>query len=504
MVIVPMRSTRSEPTVNSLSYLFRGILSVTIAAGLCISSVCLATDVVVTPPKKSGSLDIPVQDIQRFSTVIAQIKRYYIENPADKELFNNAIRGMLMNLDPHSAFLDEDDLKDLQTVTTGEFGGIGIEIIPESGYIKVISPLDDTPAFKAGMKAGDMIVRINDKIIRKMTVRDAINMIRGKRGTTVDLTVLRKGEKKPLHFKVMRDVVKVASVKSKMLEPGYGYTRIVFFQSPAADDLKKAITKLQTEANGRLNGLVIDLRNNPGGLLDSAIRISDLFLDAPRSKYENLIVYTKGRIPGADIRAKATPGDIITGVPIVVLINGGSASASEIVAGALQDYKRAVVMGTRSFGKGSVQTIIPIDRTTGIKLTTALYYTPSGRSIQAKGIVPDIIVNELKVNKDTEDKSLDDIDEKGLAGHLKNGNNTTTPTPTTTPKDEEPTKSPQSLMNPLDDDLQTPTNPLAFEDFQLFEALNMLKGIHASGERSGDSTTSLASKPNQSNAAEKK
>ena len=489
--------------MNSTSCLFRGLLVVAIAAGLSVSSTSFAAETVAAP-KKPSSLDIPVQDIQRFSTVIAQIKRYYIENPTDKDLFNNAIRGMLMNLDPHSAYLDEDDLKDLQTVTTGEFGGIGIEIIPENGYIKVISPLDDTPAFKAGMKAGDMIVRINDKIIRKMTVRDAINMIRGKRGTTVDLTVLRKGEKKPLHFNVMRDVVKVASVKNKMLEPGYGYARIVFFQAPAADDLKKAITKLQQEANGHLKGLVLDLRNNPGGLLDSAIRISDLFLDAPRSKYDSLIVYTKGRIPGADIRAKATPGDLIAGVPMVVLINGGSASASEIVAGALQDYKRAIVMGTRSFGKGSVQTIIPIDRTTGIKLTTALYYTPSGRSIQAKGIEPDILVNELKVNKDADDKPLDEVDEKDLAGHLANGNNTPAPKPAPTPtKADEPPKAPGSLMNPTEEDTQAPTNPLAFEDFQLFEALNMLKGIHAE-RNSGDPSPALASKPNQSVAVEKK
>lgn len=474
-----MSTTRSVSTVNSLSRLSRLMLSTALVASVGFSNISFAaTDSSSAPQKKSNSVDIPVQDIQRFSTVIAQIKRYYIENPSDKTLFNNAIRGMLMNLDPHSAYLDEDDLKDLQTVTTGEFGGIGIEIIPENGYIKVISPLDDTPAYKAGMKAGDLIIRIDDKIIRKMTVRDAINMIRGKRGTSVELTVLRKGEKKPLHFNVMRDVVKVASVKSKMLEPGYGYARIVFFQAPAADDLKNAITKLLTEAKGHMKGLVIDLRNNPGGLLDSAIRISDLFLDAPKLKNDGLIVYTKGRIPGADIHAKATPGDIIQGVPIVVLINGGSASASEIVAGALQDYKRAIIMGTRSFGKGSVQTIIPIDRTTGIKLTTALYYTPSGRSIQAKGIEPDIAVQELKVNKDTDEKPMDEIDEKDLSGHLNNGNAPPDNSKSDNTKSDEE-KSTSSLMNPTEEEAPTPVSPLVYEDFQLFEALNMLKGIHA-------------------------
>ncbi len=479
--------------MNSIKRVFYGLLSLVIITGLCITSASLASDTATaTAQNKPSSLEIPVQDIQRFSTVIAQIKRYYIETPTDKELFNNAIRGMLLSLDPHSSFLDEDDLKDLQTVTTGEFGGIGIEIIPENGYIKVISPLDDTPAFKAGLKAGDLIVRINDKIIRKMTVRDAINMIRGKRGTFVDLTVLRKSEKKPLHFNVMRDVVKVASVKSKMLEPGYGYTRVVFFQAPAADDLKNAILKLQQEAKGKLQGLVLDLRNNPGGLLDSAIHISDLFLDAPKLKYDGLIVYTKGRIPGTDIHAKATPGDMLEGVPMVVLINGGSASASEIVAGALQDYKRAIVMGTRSFGKGSVQTIIPIDRTSGIKLTTALYYTPAGRSIQATGIVPDIMVNELKVNKDkdTDDKLLDDVDEKDLSGHLGN------------PKNKESDKTPKDIMNPTDEQTVIPLSPLVYEDYQLFEALNMLKGIHA--ERNMNDFQSVASKPKPSALAEKK
>ncbi len=478
MVNEAMSTTRSVSTVNSLSKLSRLMLSTVLVSGMGFSIIGFAaTDSTSAPQKKSNSVDIPVQDIQRFSTVIAQIKRYYIENPTDKTLFNNAIRGMLMNLDPHSAYLDEDDLKDLQTVTTGEFGGIGIEIIPENGYIKVISPLDDTPAFKAGMKAGDLIIRIDDKIIRKMTVRDAINMIRGKRGTSVELTVLRKGEKKPLHFNVMRDVVKVASVKSKMLEPGYAYARIVFFQAPAADDLKNAITKLTTEAKGRLKGLVIDLRNNPGGLLDSAIRISDLFLDAPKTN-DGLIVYTKGRIPGSDIRAKSTPGDIIQGVPIVVLINGGSASASEIVAGALQDYKRAIIMGTRSFGKGSVQTIIPIDRTTGIKLTTALYYTPSGRSIQAKGIEPDITIQELKVNKDTDEKPMDEIDEKDLSGHLNNGNAKPDNSKQDNSKSDDD-KSTSNIMNPTEEETVTPVNPLVYEDFQLFEALNMLKGIHA-------------------------
>lgn len=430
---------------------------------------------------QATAFNIPVKDIQRFTTVIAQIKRYYIKDTTDKELFNNAIRGMLTNLDPHSAYLDTEDLNDLETVTTGEFGGIGVEIIPENGYIKVIAPLDDTPAFKAGIKPGDLIIRINSKVIKKMTIREAINKIRGKRGTPVTLTILRKGEKKPLNIDVTRDVIKVASVKSRMLEDGYGYVRVVFFQAPAKRDLLKAIQTLQKESNGKMKGLVLDLRNNPGGLLDAAIHIADTFLDSKNLKHDQLIVYTKGRIPGSDIKAKATPGDMIKGIPIVVLINGGSASASEIVAGALQDYHRAVVMGTKSFGKGSVQTIIPIDAKSGIKLTTALYYTPAGRSIQASGIVPDIVVSELKVNQVDEDqKQLASVDESDLSGHLASGNKkkeakksaVNKPADKTAKKDEN-----------ADEDAEDPKdNPLVFKDYQLFSALNLLKGLHATTE----------------------
>jgi len=423
---------------------------------------------------RGSAFNIPVKDIQRFSTVIAQIKRYYIEDTTDEELFNNAIKGLLTNLDPHSAFLDEDDLKDLETVTTGEFGGIGVEIIPENGFIKVIAPLDDTPAYNAGIKAGDLIVRINNQVIKKMTIREAINKIRGKRGTDVELTILRKGEKKPLRISVTRDIIKVDSVKSRMLEDGYGYIRIVFFQAPAKADLHKAIKKLQKESNGKLKGLVIDLRNNPGGLLDAAIHIADTFLDAPKLKHDKLIVYTKGRIPDSDIHAKATAGDMINGIPIVVLINGGSASASEIVAGALQDYKRAIIVGTKSFGKGSVQTIIPIDEGSGIKLTTALYYTPAGRSIQAKGIIPDIIISELKIQKpDDMDTAIDPIEESNLGGHLKNSIG----------KEKEEVKK-KSVMKDakddesIDDDEEPKVNPLAFKDYQLYTALNLLKGMN--------------------------
>lgn len=433
-----------------------------------------ATQIQTETADRRDAFNIPIHDIQRFSTVIAQIKRYYIEETSDKTLFNNAIRGMLSNLDPHSAFLDTDDLKDIETVTTGEFGGIGVEIIPENGFIKIISPLDDTPAYNSGIKAGDMIIRINSKLIRKMTTREAINMIRGKRGTDVILTILRKGEKRPLRITVTRDIIKVASVKSKMLDDGYAYVRVVFFQAPAKKDLYEAIRKLKKESNGKLKGLILDLRNNPGGLLDAAIHIADAFLDANKLNHDKLIVYTKGRIPGTDIRAKASPGDLLAGTPIVVLINGGSASASEIVAGALQDYNRAVVMGTKSFGKGSVQTIIPIDNTSGIKLTTALYYTPAGRSIQALGIVPDVIISALEVKKPDENNFFGSVGESDLEGHLKNGHLKDKNQKNKTDK----TKTSEKEIE-IDDDDEPKVNPLAYTDYQLFEALIMLKGINA-------------------------
>jgi carboxyl-terminal processing protease len=374
--------------------------------------------------------------------------------------------GMLSNLDPHSAYLDKDDLKDLQTVTTGKFGGIGIEITPYKGMIRVISPLDDTPAAKAGMKPGDLIVRIDKKLVKDMTLRQAVNMMRGPRGSIVNLTVIRQDSKVPLNFKIARDIVTVQTIKNKLLENGYGYVRIAFFQNNADDELISAIDKLKKESGGKLKGLVLDLRNNPGGLLDAAIDISDTFLDASKLK-NKLIVYTKGKIPGADIEAFANSKDILNGTPMVVLINGGSASASEIVAGALQDHKRAVILGTKSFGKGSVQTVIPIDNESAIKLTTALYYTPSGTSIQAKGIQPDISVDQLQLAKNKESgNALETIDEEDLIGHLDNDKTAEATKQTEIEKKEnaETTKKEQSL---------------AQEDFQLFEALTLLKAMNA-------------------------
>lgn len=447
----------------------RGTLSIVISL---VFGACVGICSYVMAENSSGatgkSISVPLKDIQRFSTVIMQIKRYYIEPINDDTLFENAMKGMVSSLDPHSNYLDEDDLKDLQTATTGKFGGIGVEIIPESGYIKVISPLDDTPAYKAGLKPGDLIIRIDNKLIKEMTMREAINLIRGKRGTHVALTILRKGEKKPLKILVQRDVIKVQTIKTKLLAKGYGYIRIAFFQTPAKQDLENSIKNLEKQTGGPLKGLILDLRNNPGGLLDAAIDVADSFLDLNHlKKYEGLIVYTKGRIPRADVRARATPGDLIHDVPMIVLINEGSASASEIVAGALQDYKRAIVLGTRSFGKGSVQTVFPIDNNTALKLTTALYYTPSGRSIQAMGIVPDVLVSNLAVSKtDTDEVLIDPINESDLSGHLKNGNG-------------------KSFAENLEEKTKS-ENTLAQNDFQLYQALMILEGINAAKARDKD------------------
>lgn len=430
---------------------------------------------------------IPSEDIQRFATAIAEIKQFYIEPVTDDSLFGNAIKGMLSNLDPHSAYLDSNDLRDLQTVTTGKFGGIGIEVMPENGFIRVISPLDDTPASRAGMKPGDLIVRIDNKLVKDMTMEQAINMIRGPKGSKITLTVVRKGENKPKQMVLTREAIKVDTVKYRLLDNSYGYARISFFQASAKPELDKAIKAMQKQAGGSLKGLVLDLRNNPGGLLDSAIEVSDEFLDANKLGSNKLIVYTKGRIPGADIQAKAvTNGDVLAGAPMVILINGGSASASEIVAGALQDHKRAIIMGTRSFGKGSVQTVIPLDNKTAIKLTTALYYTPSGRSIQAKGIEPDVIVKEIKFPKnDNKDEIISPLQEADLNGHLKNGN----PDQSADDKSAKPAANPSQPATSNGEDLDSLTNGtaeqksdknLAQQDFQLYEALNLLKGLHAS------------------------
>lgn len=418
--------------------------------------------------KENQENSLQVDDVQRFTTAINDIKNYYVKPVDDNTLFEHAIQGMLEGLDPHSSYLDINDYADLHDTTQGEFGGLGIEVGLEDGYIRVISPIDDTPAQRAGIQPGDLIVRLGQKPVKGMSLKDAVNMMRGKKGTSVELTIVRRSEDRILKVSVVRDVIKIQSVKSKMLEPHYAYLRISQFQSPTGNSLIQAVNDLKKEDNNQLQGVVLDLRNNPGGLLDSAIEVSDAFLDSKKLGKNDLIVYTKGRIPGTDLIAKASPGDILNGLPMVVLINDGSASGSEIVAGALQDHKRAVLMGTTTFGKGSVQTVLPLDEKHGIKLTTALYYTPSGRSIQATGIKPDIVVEDMKikVDKKTDDIVVALLKESDLDNHLKN-----------TQHPEKKDKA-QNTDKTQSTDKKDEDKPLAEQDYQLYEALNLLKGLH--------------------------
>lgn len=409
------------------------------------------------------NLQLPRKDIQRFVTAIALIHRYYIKKVTNTKLFNHAISGMVSNLDPHSTYLDANELKDLKTTVSGQFVGVGIELtVTKAGLLKVISPLDGSPAEKAGIKANDIIIKINDKLVRNLSLTEAVRRIKGKKGTQVRLTIIRKNVNKPLTFKLTRQTINLVSVKSKILENGYGYARITFFQGPLEKQLRAAINKLKERSGNKLKGFVLDLRNNPGGLLDVSAQVANTFLDSKKiNKYKDYIVYTKGRIPGADIHIKMTPGDIISHTPMVVLINGGSASASEIVAGALQDYKRAIIMGTRSFGKGSVQTVLPLGKDSAIKLTTALYYTPAGREIQAKGIVPNITVPALTV-KNSENGFIA-IDEADFQNHLANESN-----------NKNNKNAATKLKAMLKSEIQ-----LAKDDYQLYEALTILKGLNA-------------------------
>lgn len=418
------------------------------------------------PGLSSPDQRLSKDDIRRFVTAIAVIKRYYIRDVPNHTLFDYAMSGMVSSLDPHSTYLDKDSLSELQTAMTGEFSGIGVELTTQDGLLKVISPLEGTPAYNAGIKANDLIIKINGMLVQNMKLSDAINRIKGERGTKVDLTIIRKGVDKPITLAVTRDTVKLETVKTKLYDNGYGYIRISFFQGPLDQMVKNAVEKLKKEAGGNLKGLVIDLRNNPGGLLDESAKVCDLFLDSKTitHKYDDIIVYTKGRMAGSSLTFKATPGQIIPGVPMVVLINLGSASASEIMAGALQDYKRAIIMGTRSFGKGSVQTVIPISNDSAIKLTTALYHTPNGRVIQANGIIPNVRVPELSVNE-KKIKGLIDIDEDNLQGHIQNNN-------LSPEKTRAATKAARLAQEAKD-------LALAKEDYQLYEAVTMLKGMYA-------------------------
>jgi len=341
-----------------------------------------------------------------FGEAFERVREKYVEPITDEKLIEYAIKGMLVNLDPHSDYLTVKDFDDMKVQTKGEFGGLGIEVTMEEGLVKVISPIDDTPAFNAGIKAGDYITHLDKKPIIGMTLAEAVEQMRGKVGTAIELTVRREGVSEPLFISITRDVIKIQPVKFRVEDESIGYIRINQFNRNTYDGLKNAIDKVNGETKDKLIGYVLDLRNNPGGLLDQAIAVSDAFLE------QGEIVSTRGRTETDIKRDNALPGDLTNGLPIVVLINGGSASASEIVAGALQDHRRAVLMGTRSFGKGSVQTVIPVSGDGALRLTTARYFTPSGRSIQGKGIDPDIVVDQAKIEK-LEEMGIHEEDLKG-------------------------------------------------------------------------------------------
>ncbi len=398
---------------------------------------------------------LPLDDLRTFTEVFHHIRESYVEPIDDRTLFVNAIKGMLSGLDPHSTYLDAESFGDLKANTSGEFGGLGLEVGLENGFVKVVAPIDDSPAQRAGIEAGDVIVKLDDKPVKGMALTEAVNMMRGAKGSKIRLTIAREGKSQPFEVELVRDIVKVQSVKSRLLEPGYGYLRIAQFQGNTGEDVRKALQKLTHDA--ALKGVVLDLRNNPGGVLQAAVEVGDAFLE------QGLVVYTKGRIPHAESRFSATPGDLSGGATMVVLINGGSASASEIVAGALQDHRRAVVMGTNSFGKGSVQSVLPLSEDRAIKLTTALYYTPAGRSIQAQGIVPDVEVQRVQVTA-LQGGELG-VAEADLSGHLKNGNGGGD-------KGSEARKSAGSGQSELH-----------MQDNQLYEALTLLKGLNVVGPK---------------------
>ncbi|MDH5544526.1 MAG: S41 family peptidase [Gammaproteobacteria bacterium] len=393
---------------------------------------------------------IPVEELRTFTEVFAKIKSDYVEPVDDKTLLENAIRGMLSGLDPHSTYLDPEGYKELQVGTTGQFGGLGIEVGMEDGFVKVISPIDETPAERAGVKSGDLIVRLDDTPVKGLTLNEAVKIMRGKPGSAILLTIVREGEEKPLKITIVRDIVRVRSVKSRILEPGFGYIRITNFQSKTGENLIEEIEDMQKKTDNKLKGLILDLRNNPGGVLSAAVDVSDAFLTG------GLIVYTEGRDKDSRLKFNATPNDILNGRPLIVMVNGGSASASEIVAGALQDHKRAIILGEKTFGKGSVQTILPMNTNAALKLTTARYYTPSGRSIQAEGIEPHIKLQTVRVS--TVDNQFERIKEADLAGHLENEEDRKA-------KQEKKAKDGEGEEN------------LAQSDYQLYEALNTLRAL---------------------------
>ncbi len=425
---------------NLLSPALTGLMALFMALFMSISTAVLAQEA-------QGPL--PLDEVRMFTEALDRIRMSYVEEIDDKTLLENAIRGMLSGLDPHSAYMAGNDFDNLQETTTGQFGGLGIEVGRENGFIKVISPIDDTPADKAGIRAGDLIIQIDNRPLQEILPEEAAGMMRGEPGTDVTVTISRDG-REPFDLTITREVIAIASVRSRMLEEGYAYIRLSQFRLNTGDELEEELEELYAE-HGDLNGIVLDLRNNPGGILQASVKVVDAFIT------EGKIVYTEGRLSETNMEFSASRDNPGRDTPLVVLINGGSASASEIVAGALQDHGRAIIMGTRSFGKGSVQTVLPLDERRAIKLTTSLYFTPGGRSIQAQGIVPDIEVGEALVTRRS--RNVAQYNEADLAGRLDNGND-----------EEAVTEMQEALIS---------AEQVLVNDYPLNEALNLLKGINA-------------------------
>ena len=391
----------------------RRLVPLALAIGLSLASLPVTAQQAAQPPAKDAAAasasNIPLDEIRRYVAVYSAVKAAYVEPVDDEQLMHSAIRGLLLDLDPHSAYLEADATDDFEEQARGNYDGIGVEIFRQpDGSLRVIAPIDDTPAARAGVKAGDLIVAVDGKPLRAGE-GDSSTPLRGEAGTSVELTILRDGADEPVKLTVERQTIRIASVRSRMLEPGFGYLRVSTFQADTAADFERQLGELATQAGGRLRGLVIDLRSNPGGLLNSAVQIADALLE------DGGIVSTRGRIPVSDATFSATPGDRLDGAPVVVLVDAGSASASEVLAGALGDNGRARIVGSRTFGKGSVQTVLPLDNGDSVKLTTARYYTPDGRSIQALGIVPDVVLHAEEGGDDGRPAGYTEAD---LPGHL--------------------------------------------------------------------------------------
>lgn len=482
----------SENKSGNRNFFWSGLSFILVIVVMCINSgLVIAQD----SPRTAGSRHVSEQkdkevkdkselyrQLNLFGDVFERIKAQYVEEVEDKELIDAAINGMLSHLDPHSSYLNDDDFKEMQVQTQGKFGGLGIEVTMESGFVKVVSPIDDTPAFRAGVKAGDYITHIDGESVLGLSLNEAVSKMRGDVGDPIDITVRREGEKESLEFHIIRDIIKIRSVRSKIFDEEIGYVRITTFNQNTTSGLEEAIRKIKNEAKSadkELIGYVIDLRNNPGGLLNEAISVSDAFLD------KGEIVSTRGRQEDDVIRDNARKGDLTDGLPLVVLINGGSASASEIVSGALKDHRRALIVGTKSFGKGSVQTVIPLAGHGAMRLTTARYYTPSGVSIQAKGIEPDIEIEVAKIEQfeDTRTREAD------LRGAL----------------DKSDDKSDDKDSDNADDEdnsREFKQNSEDIKDYQLLRAVELLRGISiyesSHGSDFGDSVSEIVKQNDES------